>query len=218
VLSQLGPIPTETFLRSYWQKQALFIPKAISNLPIVEPDILAGYSLENSVESRIFNESPHASNRLKSQWRMDTGPFDPTFFSTLPSSHWTMLVQAQLGQSCSTNSELRTDTECKILTSFEPEQEWLTEPGDILYIPPNVAHWGIAEGECMTYSIGFRAPSYSEILLDFTQELASELPEDCRFTDKATAIRDNPGEVSPEDMITIAEKLKDLVNDPDIQM
>ena len=51
----------------------------------------------------------------------------------------------------------------KILKDFKPEQEFVLEPGDMLYLPPHYAHDGIAEDECMTYSIGFRAPSYQEL-------------------------------------------------------
>ncbi|MET5013169.1 cupin domain-containing protein, partial [Burkholderia pseudomallei] len=52
----------------------------------------------------------------------------------------------------------------KILTNFEPEEEWVLEPGDMLYLPPRWAHDGIAEGgECMTCSIGFRVPEATEL-------------------------------------------------------
>lgn len=47
----------------------------------------------------------------------------------------------------------------KILQNFQPEDEYVLEPGDMLYLPPHVAHDGIAEGDCMTISIGFRAPT-----------------------------------------------------------
>jgi 50S ribosomal protein L16 3-hydroxylase len=60
----------------------------------------------------------------------------------------------------------------KVLQNFEPEQEWLLEPGDMLYLPPHIAHDGIAEGECMTCSIGFRAPSASELTAQFLYHLA----------------------------------------------
>jgi 50S ribosomal protein L16 3-hydroxylase len=60
----------------------------------------------------------------------------------------------------------------KVLQNFAPEQEWLLEPGDMLYLPPHIAHDGIAEGECMTCSIGFRAPSESELTAQFLYHLA----------------------------------------------
>nr|WP_242538518.1 cupin domain-containing protein [Trinickia acidisoli] len=60
----------------------------------------------------------------------------------------------------------------KVLQHFEPEQEWLLEPGDMLYLPPHIAHDGVAEGECMTCSIGFRAPSANELIGQFLYYLA----------------------------------------------
>ncbi len=62
----------------------------------------------------------------------------------------------------------------KILANFEPEQEWLLEPGDMLYLPPRWAHDGIAQGECQTYSIGFRAPARGEIARELLQRLAED--------------------------------------------
>ncbi|HVW49055.1 MAG TPA: cupin domain-containing protein [Trinickia sp.] len=60
----------------------------------------------------------------------------------------------------------------KVLQHFEPEQEWVLEPGDMLYLPPHIAHDGVAIGECMTCSIGFRAPSANELLGQFLYYLA----------------------------------------------
>ena len=60
----------------------------------------------------------------------------------------------------------------KVLANFEPEEEWVLEPGDMLYLPPHIAHDGIAEGECMTCSIGFRSPSTAELTSQFLYYLA----------------------------------------------
>jgi 50S ribosomal protein L16 3-hydroxylase len=60
----------------------------------------------------------------------------------------------------------------KVLQHFEPDEEWVLEPGDMLYLPPHIAHDGIAEGECMTASIGFRAPSEHELTAQFLYHLA----------------------------------------------
>ncbi|WP_193727625.1 cupin domain-containing protein [Paraburkholderia franconis] len=60
----------------------------------------------------------------------------------------------------------------KVLQHFEPEEEWVLEPGDMLYLPPHIAHDGVAQGECMTCSIGFRAPSTSELAAQFLYYLA----------------------------------------------
>jgi len=61
------------------------------------------------------------------------------------------------------NAALQPDVPLKILSAFEPEEEWVLEPGDMLYLPPRWAHDGIAEGECMTCSIGFRVPEETEL-------------------------------------------------------
>lgn len=67
-----------------------------------------------------------------------------------------------------TDLRLIPDAPLRILSHFTSEQEWVLEPGDMLYLPPNVAHWGIAEDDaCMTYSIGFRAPAARELAIEF---------------------------------------------------
>ena len=62
----------------------------------------------------------------------------------------------------------------KILQNFEPEQEFVLEPGDMLYLPPRYAHDGVAMGECMTYSIGFRAPARDELVRELLIRLAEQ--------------------------------------------
>ena len=62
----------------------------------------------------------------------------------------------------------------KILAHFTPEQEFVLEPGDMLYLPPRWAHDGIAEGECQTWSIGFRSPSRAEVARELLQRLAED--------------------------------------------
>jgi 50S ribosomal protein L16 3-hydroxylase len=65
----------------------------------------------------------------------------------------------------------------KILAHFEPEQEFVLHPGDMLYLPPQYAHDGIAEGECMTWSIGFRSPQEGELARELLLGLADEAHE-----------------------------------------
>ncbi|WP_044041413.1 cupin domain-containing protein [Caballeronia insecticola] len=87
----------------------------------------------------------------------------------------------------------------KVLQHFEPEEEWLLEPGDMLYLPPHIAHDGIAEGECMTASIGFRAPSEHELTGQFLYHLAERIGDstagtraNARYRDPAQAPVANP--------------------------
>ena len=69
---------------------------------------------------------------------------------------------------------LRSDVPMKILAHFEPEEEYLLEPGDLLYLPPRWAHDGVAEGECMTYSVGFRVPERTDLAQELLVRLADE--------------------------------------------
>ena len=62
----------------------------------------------------------------------------------------------------------------KILKNFEPEQEWVLEAGDMLYLPPRWGHDGVAEGECMTCSVGFRVPEAEDLAGDLLQRLAED--------------------------------------------
>ncbi len=73
-----------------------------------------------------------------------------------------------------TDEDLLPGTDLRILARFQTDEEWLLEPGDVLYLPPGVAHWGIAEGDCMTYSLGFRAPSQQEMAADWFQHLVGQ--------------------------------------------
>jgi 50S ribosomal protein L16 3-hydroxylase len=88
------------------------------------------------------------------------------------------------------------DAAIKVLRSFVPEQEWLLEPGDMLYLPPGVAHFGVAEGPCFTYSIGFAAPTHAELTQSFFEYLgaaaAGELDPAARYADPALRLQRDP--------------------------
>jgi len=69
------------------------------------------------------------------------------------------------------------DVPLKILANFEPEAEYVLEPGDLLYLPPRYAHDGVAQGECQTYSIGFRSPAGAELARELLQRLSEDAAE-----------------------------------------
>ena len=77
----------------------------------------------------------------------------------------------QIGAPCDAESPLVKDAELKILAEFEALEEWVLEPGDMLYLPPMVSHHGVALGACTTFSVGFRAPAATEMLDDLATEL-----------------------------------------------
>ncbi|PXW90847.1 50S ribosomal protein L16 3-hydroxylase [Nitrosomonas sp. Nm84] len=75
------------------------------------------------------------------------------------------------------------DAPLRVLRNFQPEQEWVLEAGDMLYLPPHYAHNGIAEDDCMTYSIGFRAPSHHELITQFLNYLQDNVAMEGRYSD-----------------------------------
>lgn len=127
--------------------------------------------------------------------------------------HW------QLGQQCHSLSDCLADSDLHILSEFNAEQEWVLHPGDMLYLPPQLAHWGVAlDDQCITYSIGFRAPSKAEILEDFLQEKISELTEDDRFTDPDFQLQTQPGLIGQSAIDQITAILHEAIsNETDIK-
>jgi 50S ribosomal protein L16 3-hydroxylase len=81
------------------------------------------------------------------------------------------------------STEFRDDVELKLLREFRPTHQWTLDPGDMLYLPPGIPHDGVAVGECMTFSIGMRAPSSAEMFADFAHFIAESLPEEERYGD-----------------------------------
>jgi 50S ribosomal protein L16 3-hydroxylase len=95
----------------------------------------------------------------------------------------------------------------KILANFEPEEEFVLEPGDMLYLPPHYAHDGVAEGECMTYSIGFRSPSFQELGEAFLQFMADSIDLPGRYADPQLQPAKNPAEIPKEMLASVTEEL-----------
>ena len=77
----------------------------------------------------------------------------------------------------------REDSELKLLKQFTPTHEWVLNPGDALYLPPGIGHDGVAVDECMTYSVGMRAPSLPELIVDYADSVAEPLGDEQRFVD-----------------------------------
>ena len=90
----------------------------------------------------------------------------------------------------------------KILKHFVPTQEQVLEPGDMLYLPPGWGHDGVAEGECMTCSIGFRAQTRAELAADLLARLADDAHAAgramaTRYQDRRQAATGEPGRIPP---------------------
>ncbi len=106
----------------------------------------------------------------------------------------------RLGQRCDADSDLLPHDSLKILREFECQQEFLLGPGDILYVPPGLAHWGIARGECTTFSIGFRAPRLNAMVSRWVDRLLEQLDPELFYRDLHCEPAVRPGEIRPRDL------------------
>ncbi|MBK1688070.1 cupin domain-containing protein [Rubrivivax gelatinosus] len=89
------------------------------------------------------------------------------------------------------------DMPVRLLQHFEPAEEWVLEPGDMLYLPPRWGHDGIAEGECMTASAGFRVPLQTGLARELLQRLAEddELGDGALYRDPRQPATATPGQI-----------------------
>jgi len=107
----------------------------------------------------------------------------------------------QVGQTCNEQSPLLPHDDLRLLADFHVAQEWVLEPGDILYVPPGVAHDGVALGDdCMTYSVGFRAPARGELIAHWCEEVMDTTGDDDRYTDPDLPPQTNPGEITAQSL------------------
>jgi len=129
-----------------------------------------------------FNFIPHARlDDLMVSYAPDGGGVGPHF-----DSYDVFLLQGQGKRlwriSAQTDLSLVAGAPLRILKNFETNQEWLLAAGDMLYLPPHLAHWGIAVSDntedCMTYSIGFRAPKHKELATEFLGYMQDKLLQD----------------------------------------
>jgi len=98
----------------------------------------------------------------------------------------------------------------KILADFRPEQEWVLETGDLLYLPPGWAHDGTALAPSLTYSIGFRAPSAQELATGYLQFLEDRLRRQGIYADPGLRPRRHPARLGDDLLGRYARLLRGL--------
>jgi len=123
----------------------------------------------------------------------------------------------EIGGIYNEDSPLRPDMPVSILSKFEAIETWVLKAGDILYLPPGVGHNGIAEGnDCMTCSVGFRAPSHSEILREYTDYIGVNLSEALRYEDPDLIAQSNTGEITQQTLEKIQIILRKYTEDKEL--
>jgi 50S ribosomal protein L16 3-hydroxylase len=96
----------------------------------------------------------------------------------------------------------------RLLKDFRVEQEWVMEAGDMLYLPPHCAHNGIAEDDCMTYSIGFRTPWYQELAEQFLIYLQDRIEIEGTYADPDLKPQAHPSEISADMLRKVSQAIR----------
>jgi 50S ribosomal protein L16 3-hydroxylase len=207
--------------RSWSLRRGPFPRRAIP--PLAEPGwtlLVQGVDLHHPAAHALlqqFRFVPDARlDDLMISYATDTGGVGPHF-----DSYDVFLLQAQGRRRWRIGRErdltLVEGLPVKILRHFEPEQEWVLEPGDMLYLPPGWAHDGIAEGECQTYSIGFRVPARGELAQELLLRVADAAREelgDALYRDASQPAVSEPGAIPAELQSFAAQALQSALKDP----
>ncbi len=269
----LGGLTPKDFLKTYWQKKPLLVRKAFPDFKdLLSPDQLAGLAMEPDCKARLVFE------KGRKPWRVLHGPFEEKTLTSLPKTHWSLLVSrvneyldsaAGMLECFNFIPRWRTDdlmvsfapphgtvgphvdsydvfliqgmgrrswqinpkpdpaiiegVDLRVLKHFTPTAEWVLEPGDMLYLPPGVAHYGRALEDCMTYSVGFRAPSNLGILSDlfntpqswFSPTLTHEKGLEILYTDPDLLPCKHPGLVDSKAIEALSAVVRAQVLEPD---
>ena len=107
------------------------------------------------------------------------------------------------------------DLELRILQVFAPDEEWILEPGDMLYLPPGVAHHGIAEESGQTWSVGFRAPSHADMLSAMLEQAMERLDADSRYRDPGLVPPAHPAEIPAQVLADVERLMQSLLEGTD---
>ncbi|MFZ2542093.1 MAG: cupin domain-containing protein [Gallionella sp.] len=133
--------------------------------------------------------------------------YDVFLLQGLGHRHWQISTQSDLN--------LLEGAPLRILQDFRVEQEWVLAPGDMLYLPPHCAHHGVAEDDCMTYSIGFRAPSYQELAEQFLVYLQDRIKVGGIYADPDLKAQPHPSEISTAMLHQVAQAIEQVRWDMD---
>lgn len=111
------------------------------------------------------------------------------------------------------SAECLADTPLRILKDFKVANDWTLEPGDCLYLPPGFGHYGEALNDCITLSIGFRAPGFDELISSLADYWCGQECNHIQLADELKKPQANPGEISSSTLQRIRQQLQHQLND-----
>lgn len=125
--------------------------------------------------------------------------------------HWRISEKTHDETSIDPTSPLRT------ITDFETTRQWCLEPGDMLYLPPQLAHWGVADGDCLTASIGFTSPTLEQLFSAWADHIGQQLPL-LHYRDPLAVGSDEPYRITDQEISQVAVLLSQAIQDDSITL
>lgn len=161
--------------------------------------------------------------RFVPNWRLDDimASYAPKGGSVGPhyDQYDVFLLQAQghrrwtFGGHCDHTSPRVEGTPLRILSSWDGEETVTLAPGDMLYLPPGIGHHGVAEDDCITLSVGFRAPTIDDVLTGFTDFLCNQSDASDHLNDPDLQVQDNPGTIQPDVIDRLETVIREKLGD-----
>ena len=119
----------------------------------------------------------------------------------------------RIGPHCDDETPQLQENGLNLIPPFEAEETYVLEPGDALYVPPGVAHWGVALAEAITYSLGFRAPSVGDLMARRT-DAALELISTTSLLEDGASLHtpSRPGEITAEHIANARDAINNALD------
>lgn len=201
-----GPFDEDEFCSLPATHWTLLVQEANKHLPQLAP-LLAKF---NFIPSWWFDDIMISYAPDKGSVGPHYDQYDVFLLQVEGKKNWKISTQAVNDCNYLDNTELR------IMKQFEAEHEWELQPGDMLYLPPGVAHHGVAVGDSMTFSIGYRALSQSEMLTSFIDFSLEQRTNQHFYRDPDHTQQLHPGEITEQTISHVTELLNDISFDKEL--
>ncbi len=198
-----GPLDEQIFAELPETNWTLLIQEANHHLPQLQEladyfsfipnwrfdDIMISYAVENG------SVGPHSDQ------------YDVFLLQAEGQRHW------HIADYPTTDEDLISNIDCRILKEFHSQQDWILEPGDMLYLPPGILHHGVAIGECMTYSFGYNARTNGELFSGILPYFIENGKLGHFYRDPELTLQKSSGEISEQALIKMEKLLLELFKD-----
>ena len=200
---QHGPFEETDFLQlpaSHWTVLVQEINKHVPEFALLQEqfNFLPNWRLDDVMVSYAPDQGgvgPHADN------------YDVFLIQGAGQRRW------QLSYQDAGPDQLIADLPLRVLADFRPEEEYLLQAGDMLYLPPGVVHDGVALGHSITISVGFRAPNRVELLAAYLADVLAQMDSEAFYSDPDRQPQNNPGLIDAHSLETIRRMIRAIPQD-----